>query len=289
MGVEKILSLVDVAGGPDRYRQYKSVVEKLLPKSVDASRYMAMYLQIANKWIDEPKVTDKCSILTCLFNAPKLALNPDPVFGQIYFIPYKGVLTYQIGYKGMIQLSLNSGKISNVRAGLVFEKDKWHYHEDETGQHYHFEPALELSKQADRGREIFGYSIFTDERGRPNIHIMESWHIEDIKKLVLARMGGKSTPWSDKLFEPEMRKKTVIRRHWKTEPMSAEIAQVIEHEEALERGDALKEKHPELEEIMDGLISGAKQQVAITEPPATTSEPGQRPMTAEEQSFVNQL
>lgn len=145
MGLEKVLTLIDVAGSKEKYLQYKGVVEKMLPKSIDASRYSAMYMQIANNFINNQAVTDKKSVLTCLFNAPKLGLNPDPVFGHIYFIPYKGVLTYQIGYRGMVKLSENSGKVINVRAGLVYEKDNWHYHEDENGQHYHLEPSLELT------------------------------------------------------------------------------------------------------------------------------------------------
>lgn len=270
MGIEKILTLIDVAGSKEKYMHYKGVVEKMLPKTANSSRYMAMYLQIANTAINNPNVNDKKSVLTCLFNAPKLGLNPDPVFGQIYFIPYKGVLTYQIGYKGMIRLSLNSGLVICVRANLVFEKDKWNYFEDEIGQHYRIEPALEITSKKDRGKELFGYSIFVDKDNRPNIHIMESWHIDEIKKIVLARTP--KSPWADAVNEPEMRKKTVIRRHWKTEPMSAEIAEVIEHEEAVERGDVLKEKHPELDEIMDGLIAGANAQKEEIKPEPEKSE-----------------
>jgi hypothetical protein len=44
-----------------------------------------------------------------------------------------------------------------------------------------------------------------------------------------------------------MRKKTCIRRHQKTEPVSSEMARVIEHEERDERGEAVSEIQPELE------------------------------------------
>lgn len=245
------LALVDVGISEAKWQRYKEQVINVMPSHFkkDHKRYMQMYVSLANKFMQDEKVTNKPSILSCLFNAPALGLNPDPVFGHIWFIPYKGVLTYQIGYKGMVQLSFNSGKIRNVRANLVYENDEFDYYEDEKGQHYIHRP-----KFGERGKEICGYSIFEDYmRGFPHFHVMETSHIEGIKKLVLARMKDKKTPWKDPLFEPEMRKKTVIRRHWKTEPMSAEIAEAITHEENTENGivDAPEEIEEKIEKILD--------------------------------------
>ncbi|HLV30477.1 MAG TPA: recombinase RecT [Chitinispirillaceae bacterium] len=250
----KILSMIDVAGSKERFNKYKETVEKMLPKSTDSDRYWAMYARIAQEFISNPKITDKKSILTCMFNAAKLNLNPDPIFGEIYFVPYKGTLTNQIGYKGMIKLSINSGLITDVRMGLVHEKDEWDFYENETGQHYYFKPNLLEGKN--RGRELFGYSVFQKKDGSCSCHIMESYHIDEIKKMVLARTP--KSPWADSLFEPEMRKKTVLRRHWKTQPKSAEIAYAIEAEESLERGEILKTQHPELEGIIDDLVEKAE-------------------------------
>ena len=254
MSESKILSMVDVLGSQKKYDNYKNVVEKTLPDGLkkESVRYWAMFTQMAQTFINDPKVTDKRSVLNCLFNAPKLGLNPDPIFGHIYFIPYAGKLTYQLGYKGMIALARRSGKVTNVRSGLVFEKDQWDYFEDEKGQHFIHRPDYKLEEKQ-RGKEICAYSIFDDENGIPHIHVMESYHIDKIKKLVLART--KNGPWSDPLFEPEMRKKTAIRRHWKTEPVSYEIAQEIEIEEAQERGEFIQKKHEELAEVFDAPVS----------------------------------
>jgi hypothetical protein len=57
-----------------------------------------------------------------------------------------------------------------------------------------------------------------------------------------------------------MRKKSPLRRHWKTQPKSEEVAYIIEHEEATERGDHLKYDHPELAEIMDEIIDKNNQE-----------------------------
>lgn len=245
---KKPVTLLSVFGNDrNKLEQYKNTVRKVLGDDLNFDRYWMMYAKIAQEHLCSPYVTDKNSVIQCLFNAPKLRLNPDPVFGEIYFIPYAGKLTYQVGYKGMIKLAQNTGKVKSVRAGIVYEKDKWEFWEDENGQHFKFQPSLQLS---DRGKEIFVYSIFTDETGKPNVHIMESSHVDKIKAMVKARMKDKQTPWDNELFEPEMRKKTCIRRHWKYEPKSAEIAQVIDYEERVERGERFKDLHPELEEII---------------------------------------
>jgi recombination protein RecT len=264
-----------MVGSAEKYNAYKNAVQKVIPAGVETGRYWQMYVMMMQQFYKDPKITNKESILSCLFNAPKLGLIPDPVMGQIYFIPYKGVLTYQIGYKGMITLSIRSGLVSNVRTGRVFERDNWKYYEDEIGQHYYFEPALQL-KQSERGKEIFCYSVFEGMDHKPRVHVIESEHVDKIKKMCIARTP--SGPWANDLYEPEMRKKTALRRHWKTEPMSVEIAQVIEHEESVEHGEIKKDVHVELENIVSGLADNKGDD--------KTQEPI---LTPEQQAFSDKL
>lgn len=250
MSINNVLSLIDLAGTEKRYNDYKNTISSILPKHIDKNRYMSIYLEIAKKMLVNDSVTNKKSILSCLFNAPKFGLNPDPIMGQIYFIPYKGKLTYQVGYKGMITLAGNAG--IRVRSNLVYEKDEFDYFEKEDGQHFHHRPLLQ---ENNRGKEICAYSVFTDTNTNYHqIHVMESKHIDDIKKIVLARMGKSKTPWLDKLFEPEMRKKTCVRRHSKTEPFSEQITQIIHHEEENEMGISNVQKHVELDNILENEI-----------------------------------
>jgi|WetSurMetagenome_2_1015567.scaffolds.fasta_scaffold01420_33 phage RecT family recombinase len=243
--IQKVLSLVDFMGSEKALADYQGVVTNILPVKLkkEAERYWSMYAQIFKAAINNPKITNKKSIISCLFSAPKLGLNPDPSFGQIFFIPYSGVLTYQVGYKGYVQLLYNNG--FRVFADLVYEKDEFDYFVNEGGQHYHHRPNIKLS-QKDRGREICAYSCISDGAIK-QIHYMDSFHIDEIKKIVLARMGASSTPWKNTLYEPEMRKKTCLRRHQKYEPVSYEMARVIEHEENDERGEIKIDEYTEIE------------------------------------------
>lgn len=251
---DNILSLVNVAGSQEKYAAYCNAVKKTLPNVFsDKDRYMRMYLQIAQGLLSNQYVKNKSSILTCMFNAVKLGLNPDPVFGEIYFIPYSGEVTYQIGYKGMIELSRRTGTVSDVAMYQVFAKDEFDFYEDEKGQHFKYRPSIDK----ERGSEICCISIVSFKDGTRSAHYMESERINNIKKIVLARTP--KSPWANELYESEMRKKTCLRRHWKTLPKSSEISHALEYEESIERGEILKQKHPEIEGIIEELVEKSQQ------------------------------
>lgn len=246
----KALSAEVVAGGIEKFKQYKSVIQKTLPPDVNFERYWTMYLQMANTFVRDVKITDKKGVLVCMMNAAKLALIPDPVMGQIYFVPYAGKLTYQVGYKGMLELSRRSNKVSHVTVELVYNCDEFEFWSDENGQHYRH--VKKMNVPMDQKKEVCAYSVFYYKNGKNSIHVMESQHIDEIKKMVLSRI--KNSPWANPLFEPEMRKKTCLRRHWKLEPWSVEIASAIEHEESIERGEMPQYKNAEIDDILDGAI-----------------------------------
>jgi recombination protein RecT len=267
-------TLVDLAGSQERWTAYSNAVKNVLPKSQrkDSQRYWSIYAQKAQEFLYDENVTKKESILPCMFNAPKLGLNPDKVFGHLWFVPYKGVLQYQIGYRGMIRMAYNSGKVSNVRADLVYVGDEWDYYSNEKGQHYIHRSQIFPNEAAYKTRkEIRGYSIITNIKGEPFIHVMDSFHIDDIKKLVKSRMGDNfnKCPWANPMFEPEMRKKSVTRRHLKYEPMSSEIANAIETEEKNERGEILSKE--DNDKIMENILQDYG-----------------NPVSAEEQANLNQ-
>ena len=273
--LDKTLSMLDVLGSEANYFKYKTTLEKTLPQSLsgEKDRYWMMYAKIAQQFISDPKISDKKSVLNCMFNAVKLGLSPDPIFGYIYFVPYKGVLTYQVGYKGMVRLSLNTGAITSVRTGIVYKKDTWHYHEDEYGQHYMHEPNFYQRPGTDN-QELLVYSIFTSSTGKHDIHVMPSYHVDEIKKMVLARTPH--SPWSNPVFEPEMRKKTCLRRHWKMQPMSVEIAGVIESEEANERGELKNIVHDELKDIIPESLEIPDSYIAEDDPLSVFDQPKQQ-------------
>jgi recombination protein RecT len=70
------------------------------------------------------------SFVSGAIRAAEIGLEPDPLFGQLYLIPYGSELQPVIGYKGMIELARRSGLITSVRANIVWPDDDFEY---ETG------------------------------------------------------------------------------------------------------------------------------------------------------------
>src|SRR5690606_36094168 len=62
-----------------------------------------------------------------ILQASRLGLMPDSILGQAYLIPYKvkGVMTCQFipGYKGLVDLAYRSGKVKEIYAEPVYERD----------------------------------------------------------------------------------------------------------------------------------------------------------------------
>lgn len=80
----------------------------------DGQRFMT---QIISAVTNNPALAncDHMSILNCAFLGESLKLSPSPQLGQYYMVPFNDnkngrvVSTFQLGYKGYIQLALRSG------------------------------------------------------------------------------------------------------------------------------------------------------------------------------------
>lgn len=242
--IDRVFSLIDLYGGEEKKNKFFSKIKKSLPIHIkNPDHFCLMFQDVVKSKLLDPYVTDKKSIIPCVYQAVKFGLYPDQAMGLIYFVPYKGKLTYQLGYKGLIQLMYNSGKVKNIFSDRVFEGEQFNYFVDETGQHFTHKPDYNFKTRP----EILCYSCAVMDDGTVSFHPMERNHIDKIKAIVLARTP--KSPWSNELYEPEMRKKTAIRRHAKTLPVSIELQQAIDHEEKIEAGEDIKF------EIPDELIS----------------------------------
>ncbi len=64
----------------------------------------------------EPK-----TVMSAAMTAATLKLPINPNLGFAYIIPYKSTATFQIGYKGIIQLAMRSGQYKTINAAPVYE------------------------------------------------------------------------------------------------------------------------------------------------------------------------
>ena len=61
------------------------------------------------------------TVMAAAMTAATLKLPINPTLGLAYIIPYKGEATFQIGYKGLIQLAERTGQYRTINASVVYE------------------------------------------------------------------------------------------------------------------------------------------------------------------------
>ena len=61
------------------------------------------------------------SIITSAMRAATLKLSVDPALGQAYMIPFKQKATFVIGYKGLSQLALRTGKYRHIHVSVIYD------------------------------------------------------------------------------------------------------------------------------------------------------------------------
>lgn len=222
--------------GVDPYKKAQSYLKAMMPaisqalpksKGLDAERLCRITLTTLRQ---NPKLLE-CSIESllgaCLQSA---ALGLDPSLGGCYFIPFKGQVSFQIGYKGLIDLVCRSGEIQTIVPQEVCEGDEFHYEygRNETLKHI---PA----KHSDRGNVEYYYAYAVMKNGGFAFQVM---HISEIEKIrdehsISYKYDKNNSIWA-KNFD-SMAKKTVIKRLIKYLPLQAEAASSVNMDETVRK------------------------------------------------------
>jgi recombinational DNA repair protein RecT len=168
------------------------------------------------------------SLLGAIVQASQLGLEVGSGLGHAYLVPFKGECKLMTGYKGLIELARRSGRVASIESRCVYEKDFFVYEYGMVVECKH-KPSME----ADRGKLTHVYAIahLKEEGTRPIIEIMSVAQVEKIRENA---MSGNSDAWR-KHFD-EMARKTVIRRLCKVLPMSPELAEGQNLDDAVDVG-----------------------------------------------------
>lgn len=223
--------------GVDPYRKAQSYLKAMIPaikealpksKGLEAERLTRMTLTTLKT---NPKLLE-CSIeslLGCCLQSAQLGLEPN-LLGSCYFVPYKGQVSFQIGYKGLIDLVTRKGEVINLVAQEVREGDlfEYEYGRNETLKHI---PAA----HSDRGEIKYFYAYANLKNGGFAFQVM---HLSEIEKIrdnysVSYKFDKNNSIWG-KHFE-SMALKTVIKRLIKYLPISTETQSAISHDETIRK------------------------------------------------------
>ena len=203
-------------------------IKKALPSVLTGERFSRMILTAMSSTPQLQQCTPK-SFLGAMMQAAQLGVEPNTPLGQAYLIPYKnkGTLecSFQLGYKGLIDLAYRSGEVKDIQAHEVHENDVFEY---ELG----LEPKLKhVPAISNRGPVIMYYAVFHTKDGGYGFEVMSAEDIrEHAKKYSKAYSSGYS-PWTTNF--DEMAKKTVLKKCLKYAPLKTEFVRAMSADETI--------------------------------------------------------
>lgn len=167
------------------------------------------------------------SIVRCILTCVQYGLEPG-VSGMVYLVPYGKDLTVMVGYKGMIELSYRSDRISSVQASCVYKNDIFSIKKGLNPDIIHEPSVTGIKKPEDF---IGAYAVVVMKDGVKQFDFMNSDEIHNIR--TTKSKTGNYGPWiSD--FD-QMAQKTVIRRLLKIVPSSVAMQSMMANDETMER------------------------------------------------------
>lgn len=186
------------------------------------------------------------SLYSAIASVASLGISLSPAEKLAYMVPRKingqQAICLDISYMGLIKLATDTGRISALKAELVYEHDTYLY------KGFDKDPEFAANPFGDRGALIgvFAKALLSDGNVLvENMTIKEVFAIRDDAEAYKSalRKGVESYQYKGNVwvrFEGEMIKKTVIKRAFKTLPKSdgsermAEAIQVIDAHEGID-------------------------------------------------------
>lgn len=212
----------------DLIKAMQPEIKKALPEVITVERFTRMALSALNI---TPKLNEctPMSFLSALMNAAQLGLEPNTPLGQAYLIPYKnkGILEcqFQIGYKGLIDLSYRNPLVQTIQAQAVYENDYFEYELGLDSRLIH-RPVLR-----DRGNIILFYGLFKLTNGGYGFEVMSKEDIDTYAREYSKAIDSSFSPWKNNYVG--MAKKTVIKQALKYAPIKADFRRALASDETI--------------------------------------------------------
>lgn len=236
---------------------YQPQFERVLPEFTSAKRFVRVALTATTR---NPKLMecDQASFFLALLRLAELGLEPDGY--RAHLIPFenrkRGVLECQliIDYKGLAELVLRSGHVSDLQADCVCEND-----------HFEYDTGVITSHKIDfrkpRGNPFAFYARAILKSGVKKYEVMSLDDVNAVRARSKARDSG---PWVTDFNE--MAKKTVFKRMAKWLPLTPSVR------DALDIDDDRNKEPIEVEPVLVTSATGATGSIVQ---PVENNEPKQ--------------
>lgn len=212
----------------DLIKAMESEIKKALPEVMTPERFTRIALSSLNT---TPKLCEctQMSFLAALMNAAQLGLEPNTPLGQAFLIPYnnKGIMEcqFQIGYKGLLDLSYRNPQMQMISAQAVYENDEFNYELGLNPQLFH-KPTL-----GERGKIRLFYGLFKLTNGGFGFEVMSKTAMDKFAKDYSKSYELSYSPW--KTNYESMAKKTVIKKALKYAPLQTDFRKALSLDETV--------------------------------------------------------
>lgn len=279
-------SEVQVYEGPAQVRSdmaaMRDRIATQLPRGMDPDRFLQV---AARAIISNPTLMecDRASLMLAIQTAADLGLEPSGLLGSAYIVPFNNrmkvgnvwrtVKVAQLipGYRGLIDLARRSGEILKVEARTVRQRDEFRidYGSDQPVHHVPFIPDPSAAPEdRDPGPYIGAYmkALLRDDPV-PQVEWMTYDEIALVRKRSKAADGG---PWVTD--EPEMMRKTVVRRGAKYLPLTTDFRTALELDEVAEKAAVAPTATVKPSQAQQLLLDRAQAAQGATEAPDAATE-----------------
>lgn len=224
-------------------------IARALPRHLTPDRMARVCLTALRVNPDLMRCTP-ASFMAAIMASAQLGLEPNTPLGHCYLIPYKDTCQLILGYQGLMELALRSGKVTSIKAVVVRQGDRFEF---EQGLN---DKLIHVPAGNDDAPITHVYAVAKIKDGDPIFTVLSRPQIDARRKRGASGMGRK-TPW-DTDFEA-MAQKTAIRALFKWIPKSAEMATATVLEDATERFAPISHALPEVAESLSvaGLTEGS--------------------------------
>ena len=233
------------------------------------SKFMSALVQLSqNKNLIECKVD---SIVDVGFQIVQAGLNPNPLFGQAYVVPFKlksgfTVAQLQVGYKGYIQLGYRAGW--KFKAVPVYKCDNFDYKFGGFEDDIVLEPNYE-ARNEDDGNWIFKnlVGVIVYAKDKDDYIVTEFVAFKKLEKLRLKSQNQVKDKlqyiwldWAEEMYKAKALKYVVTRL-----PIEDDVQELISSEDNVHRIENVQSpapREPEIQNIND--INSLKNKPAPT-------------------------
>ena len=255
--IDKSVSVKSLLAAPAYQKRFSELLKENSPQ------FCSSLVQISQSW--SLSKCDPHSVIAAAMTAAALDLPINPNLGFAWVIPYKDKASFQLGYKGLVQLANRSGQYHRINVTEVYE--------GELESHNRLTSDLVLDPAKKKSEKVIGYAAyFRLSNGHEHA---EYWSVETVKNHAARfsqayRAKKQDSPWFTDF--DAMAKKTVLKSllsHWG--PLSVAMQKAVIEDNSVRAMPESEMEFPDRPQSEDGrpIDVAGEQTTTMEQEPAT--------------------